>query len=36
MSHHLTCTKPCGIQVYGWSMDISYMYPGGLDMKLLQ
>ncbi|MBP5435085.1 hypothetical protein J6Z39_04610 [bacterium] len=36
MSHHLTCSKPCGIQVYGWSMDISYMYPGGLDMKMLQ
>jgi hypothetical protein len=36
MSHHLACTKPCGIQVYGWSMDISYMYPGGLDLKELK
>ena len=36
MSHHLSCTKPCGIQVYGWSMDISYMYPGGLDLKMLK
>lgn len=36
MNHHLTCSKPCGIQIYGWNMDISYMYVGGLDLKMLQ
>ena len=36
MSHHLSCTGACGILVYGWGMDVSYMYPGGLDMKIIQ
>lgn len=36
MRHHLTCTGSCGILVYGWGMDVSYMYPGGLDLKMLK
>ena len=36
MRHHLTCSDSCGIIVYGWGMDVSYMYPGGLDLKMLK
>jgi len=36
MRHELTCTGPCGILVYGWGMDVSYMYPGGLDLRVLK
>ena len=35
MQHHLKCSSACGILVYGWGMDVSYMYPGGLDMKII-
>lgn len=35
MRHHLSCTGSCGILVYGWGMDVSYMYPGGLDLNIL-
>ena len=36
MRHHLSCSGKCGILVYGWGMDVSYMYPGGLDLKELK
>ena len=36
MRHHLTCSGSCGILVYGWGMDVSYMYPGGLDLKMMK
>ena len=36
MRHHLSCSGTCGILVYGWGMDVSYMYPGGLDLKVLK
>lgn len=36
MSHHLKCSASCGILVYGWGMDVSYMYPGGLDLNIIQ
>ena len=36
MSHHLKCSGSCGILVYGWGMDVSYMYPGGLDLSIIQ
>lgn len=36
MRHELTCTGSCGILVYGWGMDVSYMYPGGLDLRVLK
>lgn len=36
MRHQLNCTGPCGILIYGWGMDVSYMYPGGLDLKVLK
>ncbi len=35
MRHHLKCSASCGILVYGWGMDVSYMYPGGLDLKVI-
>jgi len=36
MRHHLSCSGTCGILVYGWGMDVSYMYPGGLDLRMLK
>ncbi len=33
--HNLTCSKGCGIEVYGWAGHVSYMYPGGLDLKCI-
>ena len=33
-NHTLTCEKnPCGLFVYGWEMDVSYSYPGGLNFE---
>ena len=32
-SHTLTCDPACGLFVYGWEMDVSYAYPGGLNLK---
>lgn len=35
-NHTLTCEKnPCGLFVYGWEMDVSYAYPGGLNFEKL-
>ena len=35
-NHTLTCDKnPCGLFVYGWEMDVSYAYPGGLNFEKL-
>lgn len=31
--HELSCTGSCGLYVYGWEQDVSYAYPGGLDLK---
>jgi hypothetical protein len=31
--HHLTCPNGCGVEVYGYSDAVSYMYAGGLDLK---
>ncbi|MDX9806552.1 MAG: IgGFc-binding protein [bacterium] len=36
MRHQLNCTGPCGILIYGWGMDVSYMYPGGLNLRVLK
>lgn len=36
MRHQLNCTGSCGILIYGWGMDVSYMYVGGLDLKILK
>jgi len=34
-SHNLECpVNPCGLFVYGWEADVSYAYPGGLDLEL--
>jgi hypothetical protein len=34
-SHKITCADGCGITVYGYSDDVSYMFAGGLDLKPL-
>ncbi len=34
--HIAECSSGCGLMVYGWEMDVSYMYPGGLDLKMLR
>ncbi len=34
-SHTITCADGCGITVYGYSDDVSYMFAGGLDLKPL-
>ncbi len=31
--HHLTCPNGCGVEVYGYSNAVSYMFAGGLDLK---
>ncbi len=32
-THTLDCDPACGLFVYGWEMDVSYAYPGGLNLK---
>ena len=35
-THTLLCeTNPCGLFVYGWEVDVSYAYPGGLNLEKL-
>jgi len=35
-THTLLCdTNPCGLFVYGWEADVSYAYPGGLNLENL-
>jgi hypothetical protein len=31
--HEIDCPGGCGIEVYGWSDAVSYMFAGGLDLK---
>jgi hypothetical protein len=31
--HHLACGAGCGVEVYGWSDAVSFMYAGGLDLE---
>ena len=31
--HKITCPSGCGIEVYGYSDAVSYMFAGGLDLK---
>jgi hypothetical protein len=31
--HKITCPAGCGIEVYGYSDAVSYMFAGGLDLK---
>ncbi len=31
--HKITCPSGCGIEVYGYSQAVSYMFAGGLDLK---
>ena len=32
-THQVTCARGCGIEVYGWGEAVSYLYPGGLDVR---
>ena len=32
-AHKITCPAGCGIEVYGYSDAVSYMFAGGLDLK---
>ena len=34
-AHNITSPKKFGIAVYGVGSYTSYMYPGGLDLKLI-
>jgi hypothetical protein len=31
--HTVTCPESCGIEVYGWSDAVSYLFAGGLDLN---
>jgi hypothetical protein len=31
--HTLSCTEGCGLEVYGYSSAVSYMFAGGLDLE---
>lgn len=31
--HKITCPSGCGVEVYGYSDAVSYMFAGGLDLK---
>ncbi len=35
-AHHLVADKPVGITVYGWDQYVSYGYPGGMNLEVLQ
>jgi hypothetical protein len=31
--HHIVCPSGCGVEVYGYSLSVSYMFAGGLDLR---
>jgi hypothetical protein len=31
--HRIACGGGCGVEVYGWSDAVSYMYAAGLDLE---
>jgi hypothetical protein len=31
-AHTVSCPAKCSVEVYGWSIAVSYMVPGGLDL----
>jgi hypothetical protein len=31
--HKIDCGAGCGVEVYGWSRAVSYMFAGGLDLQ---
>lgn len=35
-AHVLTCSQKAGMMVYGWDRYVSYGYPGGMNVKILQ
>jgi len=32
-AHNLVCSDGCGVEVYGWSDAVSYLFAGGLDLE---
>ncbi len=32
-AHNLVCSEGCGVEVYGWSDAVSYLFAGGLDLE---
>ncbi|MBE7451287.1 MAG: IgGFc-binding protein [Kofleriaceae bacterium] len=32
-AHNLICSEGCGVEVYGWSDAVSYLFAGGLDLE---
>ena len=33
--HTVTCPLQCGVEVYGWSQAVSYMFAGGLNLNTI-
>jgi hypothetical protein len=33
VSHRVTSTQPVGLSAYGYDCDVSYAYPGGLNLE---
>lgn len=33
--HTITCPDGCGVEIYGWSDAVSYLFAGGLDLELI-
>ncbi len=31
-AHAITCPLTCGVEVYGWSQAVSYLFAGGTDL----
>lgn len=31
--HRIVCPGTCGVEVYGYSLSVSYMFAGGLDLR---
>ena len=32
-SHRVDCPGGCSVEVNGWDVEVSYLYPGGLDVQ---
>jgi hypothetical protein len=31
--HRIQCPGGCGVEVYGYSLSVSYLFAGGLDLR---
>ena len=34
-THTISCPLECGVEVYGWSQAVSYLFAGGLDLRTI-